>query len=162
MSVDQAVGADARRYPERPILGIAGVVLHDDRVLLIQRGREPMKGAWSLPGGALKLSEDIPGGVIREVQEETGLSVRPIELVEVFNLVSRDESGRVRYHYVVLDWLCTPAWLGAAMEAPALKAGSDALSAVWANLDALERFHLDPATLRVIQRSKERSAELGL
>ncbi len=115
-----------------------------------------MKGAWSLPGGALHLSERISEGVAREVREETGLIVRPIELVEVLDRISHDVSGRVLYHYVLLDWLCTT---GPGAE---LNAGSDAAEAVWADMDALQPFGLEAETLEVIRRAADRGKELSL
>ena len=150
----------SREYPDRPIVGVAGVVICGDSVLLVRRGKEPMMGSWSLPGGALKLSERVEEGVRREVCEETGVAVRPVELVEVLDRISRDESGRVRYHYVLLDWLCVPETAGGSLPRPV--AGSDAEAAVWAHSKALAPFALEAATLRVIERAASRARELCL
>ncbi len=98
-----------REYPERPIVGIAGVTVFRDQVLLVRRGREPLRGAWNLPGGGLEIGERVEDGIAREVREETGLGVRPLKLLEVVDRIDRDEFGRVRFHYVLLDWLCVPA-----------------------------------------------------
>ena len=86
----------SREYPERPIIGVGAVIIEEGRVLLIQRGQVPLKGEWSLPGGALELGETLEEGVCREVLEETGLSIEPTRLIEVFDRISRDAEGRVR------------------------------------------------------------------
>ena len=149
MSGDGAVTAeDDRRYPGRPIVGVAGAVVDDGRVLLIRRGQEPMKGAWTLPGGALEVGETILEGVAREVLEETGLAVRPLELLAMLDRIVRDESGTVEYHYVLLDWLCEVADADAKVEA---RAGSDALDARWISAEALAGMAgMDDATRRVV------------
>jgi len=120
-----------REYPAAPITGVGAVIIENDRVLLIERGHEPLKGEWSLPGGALELGETIAEGVIREVHEETGLTVEPIAVVEVFDRIVRDEPGRVRYHYVLIDFLCR-------VTGGSLACASDAASARWAALDELD------------------------
>jgi len=94
-----------REYPEVPLVGVGAVVVKDGRVLLVQRGREPLKGHWSLPGGMLELGEALTAGVVREVREETGLTVEVVELVELLDRIHR-EGERVRYHYVIADYLC--------------------------------------------------------
>jgi 8-oxo-dGTP diphosphatase len=120
-----------REYPEAPIAGVGAVILHEGRVLLIERGHEPLKGQWSLPGGALELGETLEDGIRREVLEETGLVVEPVALVEVFDRISRDAEGRVQYHYVLVDFLCR--W-----RAGTLACATDAASARWAALDRIE------------------------
>ncbi len=85
-------------------MGVAAVVLRDENILLIRRGREPLLGAWSLPGGALELGETTSEGIVREVFEETGVRARPIEIVVTLDRIVRDEDGRVRFHYVLVEW----------------------------------------------------------
>src|SRR3989337_337946 len=114
--------AGRREYPERPMVGVGGVVIRDTRVLLVQRASEPLAGQWSLPGGAVELGETLEEAVVRELKEETGLTVRVVKLVEAFERIIRDDSGRPRYHYVLLDYLCEPL-------AGAACAGSDAQGA---------------------------------
>ena len=80
-------------------------MIHDGRVLLIRRGKEPLRGRWVVPGGTLELGETLEAGVVREVLEETGVTVRPREVVTVFDRIERDATG-VRYHYVIVDYLC--------------------------------------------------------
>src|SRR4051794_37259991 len=113
------------------MVGVGAVVVRGDEVLLIQRGREPMMGAWSLPGGLLELGETTAEGVVREVMEETGVQVRPIAIVGTIDRIVRDESERVRFHYVVVDWLCVP--VEEALTEPV--GGDDATEAMWVGRD---------------------------
>ena len=139
--------AEARRYPTRPIVGVAGAVVADGKVLLIRRGSEPMRGTWSLPGGALETGETILEGVAREVLEETGLRVKPLELLAMLDRIVRDEHGAVEYHYVLLDWLCELAETTQIDEA---RAGSDALEIAWVSEEAMQAMtEMDDATRRV-------------
>src|SRR5271163_3761539 len=103
----------SREYPERPVVGVGGVVIENGRVLLIRRGGEPLKGQWSIPGGTLETGETLEEGTRREMLEETGLAVRVMELIEVFERIFNDEggsdpaaTGRPRYHFIILDYLC--------------------------------------------------------
>src|SRR5438552_13789207 len=97
-----------REYPVRPIVGVGAVVLDGDRVLLVKRAHEPLKGEWSLPGGAVEVGETLEAAVAREVREETCLEVEVGPLVEVVNRIVRDPGGRVEYHFVIVDYLCRP------------------------------------------------------
>ncbi len=105
-----------------PLVGVGGVVVHQNRVLLVQRGNEPLLGQWSIPGGLIDVGETLREAVIREVKEETGLDVEPIELIELLDRIHRQD-GRVRYHYVIADYLCRVAGgtLGAASDAAAAR-----------------------------------------
>jgi 8-oxo-dGTP diphosphatase len=120
-----------REYPEAPIVGVGAVVIDGTKVLLVRRGHEPLKGQWSLPGGALELGETLQQGIVREVQEETGLSVIPEGIVEVLDRISReDASGLVRHHYVLIDFVCRVA-------GGDLLAASDADDVRWVAFDQL-------------------------
>src|SRR4051812_27837253 len=115
----------SREYPERPFLGVGAVVLDDERrVLLVLRGGIPMKGEWSLPGGVLETGETMVEGMKREIYEETGLQVEPVRFAGVYDRILRDSSGRVQYHYVLVDHVCRA--LGGEM-----KAGSDVVDVKW-------------------------------
>src|ERR1700732_3227941 len=99
--------ASSREYPARPMVGVGGVIIDQGRALLIRRGREPLLGEWSIPGGMLELGETLEQGVARELLEETGLSVRVVELIEVFDRLyvesiagARGEKKGPRFHYV--------------------------------------------------------------
>jgi len=135
-----------RRYPERPVVGVGGIVLAQDQVLLVKRGAPPSQGLWSLPGGAVKAGERLQDACAREVAEETGIAVTVGPLVEVFERILRDPQGRVEYHYVLHDYLCT-----ASLEPP--MAGDDAADARWAPLSGLGQAQLTPDTQRVILKA---------
>ncbi len=139
-----------REYPERPIVGVAGAVLHGDAILLIQRGREPMRGTWSLPGGALELGETTADGVAREVWEETGIRVSPMSLIATLDRIVRDGAGTVHFHYLLVDWLCVP--LTPALSSPVC--GDDALDARWVPIAELPSYGLPETTLDVIERAR--------
>ena len=139
-----------REYPEAPILGVGVVVIDDGRVLLVRRGQEPLKGQWSLPGGVLELGETLQQGIVREVLEETGLTVVPECIVEVLDRITRDEtSGQIRYHYVLVDFLCRVA-------GGVLCFASDADDGRWvprSDLDEPGEYGLAAVTLRVVQKA---------
>lgn len=135
-----------RRYPEFPVVGVSGVVLAGDRVLLVKRGAEPHKGLWSLPGGAVETGEGLAVACAREVAEETGIAVEVGPLVEVVERVQKDERGRVEYHYVLLDYLCL-----AKPDQP--HAGDDAADARWVALGSLSGAGLTPDTLAVVSKA---------
>jgi 8-oxo-dGTP diphosphatase len=140
--------SDPREYPERPVVGVGGVVIADSRALLIKRGHPPLQGEWSIPGGTLEVGETLLEGVERELVEETGIRVRVVALIEVFERVFRDDDGRAKYHFVILDYLCE------AIDGEA-RAGSDVTDVAWASEDDLERFSLTPTATRVIRRAFE-------
>jgi ADP-ribose pyrophosphatase YjhB (NUDIX family) len=131
-----------RIYPSRPIVGVGGVVIEDGRALLIRRGAPPLQGEWSIPGGALKVGELLAEGVERELREETGLRVRVLGLLEVFDRIVRDDTGQPMYHFVILDYLCEKI-------SGEARAGSDALEVAWAAEDELGAFNLTEAATRV-------------
>ena len=151
MSVDDTGARVGREYPAAPLVGVAGVVVRGGDVLLIQRGREPMLGAWSLPGGLLEVGETIAEGVVREVFEETGVRVRPVEIVATLDRIVRDEAGRVRFHYVLVEWLCLPE----RHPSKELVCDDDAAAAIWAGSDEIysETYGLGEPTLGVIERA---------
>lgn len=134
----------AREYPEHPIIGVAAIVLRGDDVLLVQRGREPARGLWGLPGGMLELGETVAEGVRREVLEECGVEVEVGPLVGVFEPMQRDDDGLLRYHYVVLDYLAR--YVGGE-----LLAADDADDARWVALEGLERLPMLAETRAMIR-----------
>jgi 8-oxo-dGTP diphosphatase len=138
-----------REYPDAPIAGVGAVIVRNEAdghpsVLLIRRGHEPLKGEWSLPGGAVELGETLEEAIVREVLEETGLEIEVLAVVEAFDRISRDGEGRVRYHYVLVDFLCRAT-------GGALACATDATEARWAAPDELAG--LTPLTVQVIQKA---------
>jgi 8-oxo-dGTP diphosphatase len=142
----------AREYPDRPIVGVGAVIFDKDYVLLVKRGNAPMQGEWSLPGGALEIGETLENGVKREVFEETGLTVEPISIVEVFDRIVHDEAGRVQFHYVLVDYLCRVAGGSAAC-------ASDAVDLRWAARDDLDS--ITPFTREVVLKAWKILASAG-
>lgn len=133
------------------MVGVAAVVVCGAEVLLIRRGREPMLGAWSLPGGVLEVGETTAEGVAREVWEETGLKVRPVEMIATLDRIVRDDAGRVQFHYVLIEWMCVVSE-GQGTE---LVCGDDATAAVWARRSEIysETYGLTEPTLGVIEKA---------
>jgi ADP-ribose pyrophosphatase YjhB (NUDIX family) len=142
-----------REYPESPLVGVGAVIVddrHDDhRVLLIRRGQPPLLGEWSLPGGILECGETLREAAAREAREETGLVVETSEMLGVYERVIRDDEGRVRYHYVLIDFLCRPA-------GGDLKAGSDAADVRWFTRDELPALNLAYDTNDVVLKGLAR------
>ena len=136
----------SREYPQRPIVGVGGILLDGSRVLLVRRGAEPLRGQWSIPGGAVEVGEPLAEALAREVLEETGLQVRLLGMVEVLDRILRSADGRVQYHYVLIDYLCRP------LEGE-LRAGSDALEARWVERSDLDHYGLRPETKEVIEKA---------
>jgi 8-oxo-dGTP diphosphatase len=134
-----------RKFPDHPFVGVGGVVVRRGRVLLIRRGTEPLKGAWSIPGGLLELGEELAEGVRRELKEETGLEVEPLEVLTVFDRIFRD-GARVRYHYVIVDYACR--W-----KRGRLRPASDVLDARWVRRQDLPQYHLSEKAASVIQQA---------
>jgi 8-oxo-dGTP diphosphatase len=146
-----------REFPDKPIVGVGGVVIEDGRALLIRRGTEPLLGQWSIPGGTLELGETLSEGTARELQEETGLDVRVLEMIEVFERINfghgadetwetSEERRRPRFHFVIVDYLCerisgTPV------------AGGDVTDVAWAGEDELEKYQLTSTATRVIRKA---------
>jgi 8-oxo-dGTP diphosphatase len=114
----------SREFPTNPVVGVGAVIVQGGRVLLIRRGHAPLLGEWSLPGGVVECGETLREGIVREVCEETGLGVETGELLGVYERVVRSDDGRVRYHYVLIDFLC-------GVISGDLKAGSDAAAVRW-------------------------------
>ena len=141
-----------REFPLAPLVGVGAVVVDGGRVLVVRRGTEPLRGQWSLPGGLLELGESLTEGAIREVREETGLTVEPVELIELLDRIHR-EGERVRYHYVIADYLCRVAGgqLQAASDADAVRWVE---RAEWSSHSALQ---IDPITARVIEMGWQRA-----
>lgn len=138
-----------RSYPDRPWVGVGGIVFQDDRVLLVKRGKEPGLGKWSIPGGAVDLGETVKSALQREIEEETGLLVEVLDLVEIFERIIPDAQGKILYHYVLLDYWC-------GMKSGRLRAQSDAADAGFFSVFSLETMNLPRETAEVIRKAFEK------
>lgn len=145
--------ASSREFPDRPVVGVGGVIIDQGRALLIRRGCEPLLGEWSIPGGALELGESLEAGVARELFEETGVEVRVLELIEVFDRIYHGngasisvENTKPRFHYVIADYLCERV-------GGEPRAGSDVTDVVFAREEELPRFHLTETAMRVLKKA---------
>ncbi|MGI8989333.1 MAG: NUDIX hydrolase [Bryobacteraceae bacterium] len=138
--------SNTRRYPERPILGVGALILDRDRILLVERGRDPLKGFWSLPGGVLELGETLQQGIHREVLEETGLTVETLAVLEIFERIMRDPDGQPEYHYVLIDYVCR-------VTGGALIAGDDVSRAQWIERGDLQHYRITEGTVPVIEKA---------
>ena len=145
-----------REFPDRPVVGVGGVVILDGRALLIRRGSEPLKGQWSIPGGTLELGETLVEAVRRELREETALDVRVLELIEVFERIFPDADAnpssspavppRPQYHFVIVDYLCEAV-------AGSPRAGSDVTDVALVNEEGLPAYNLTPSATRVVRKA---------
>jgi mutator protein MutT len=133
---------------------VGAVLIHEGRVLLIRRGKQPLRGRWVVPGGTVELGETLEQALVREVEEETGLVVRPREVVAVFDRILR-EADRVDYHYVIVDYLCDYV-------AGEPRAGSDAEAVALVAPEDLPAYDLPEKALEVVQDGFSRAARKGL
>jgi len=136
---------DDRRYPKRPLIGVGAILLRRDRILMAQRGKEPLKGWWSLPGGALETGESLADAVRREVREETGLEIQPVGVLEIFERIMRDRNGVTEYHYVLIDYVCR-------VTGGALRPGDDVCAVEWVRRRDLPKLRITEGTLAVIEK----------
>jgi ADP-ribose pyrophosphatase YjhB (NUDIX family) len=140
------VSTDDRRYPRWPLVGVGALIFHRGRILMAQRGKEPLKGWWTLPGGALETGELLDSAVRREVLEETGLVVKPVRVFEIFERIIRDAAGVPEYHYVLVDYVCR-------VTGGEAHAGDDVARVEWMRPDELKGLQITEGTLAVIERA---------
>lgn len=143
-----------REYPETPLVGVGAIIIQGNQVALVKRGHAPLQGKWSIPGGVLEIGETLRKAAIREAFEETGLSIEPGELLGVFERVLPDEEGRMKYHYVLIDFLCRRV-------AGELLAGDDADEVRWFRRDELAALELARETEEVILKGFEKAQKSG-
>lgn len=139
-----------RDYPDRPIVGVGGVVVQHDRALLVRRATPPLLGQWSIPGGMLELGEKLREGVVREIEEETGLKVEPTEVLDVFDSIITDAEGKTQYHYVLVDYLCL-------VNGGEPRAASDVSEVRWATLEEVLGLGMREMTVGVIRKGLTRA-----
>jgi ADP-ribose pyrophosphatase YjhB (NUDIX family) len=137
----------SREYPDKPLVGVGAVIVRDGRVLLIRRGQAPLLGEWSLPGGVLECGETLREATVREAREETGLVVETVDMLGVYERIVPGDR-RVRYHYVLIDFLCRAV-------GGELRAGSDAAEVGWFTRAELPALKLASDTNEVVAKGLE-------
>jgi 8-oxo-dGTP diphosphatase len=147
------MASDRRMYPDRPYVGVGAVIVHEGRVVLVKRRFEPLAGKWSIPGGAVEVGETLEACVAREMLEETGFVVEVGPVVEVLDRITRDDSSRVLYHFVLVDYLCWP--IGGE-----LRAGTDVAEAVLVDAGDLDQYQLTDKARAVIERALELARDM--
>lgn len=139
-----------REYPQLPIIGVGAVITREGNILLIKRGNEPGAGQWSLPGGIVELGESLEDAVRREVYEECGIKVEIENLVGIVERVIRDDEGKIKYHYIIIDY--TARYLKGA-----LRPGSDVTDVRWFPLDKLDKCDLTEGLKEFLKRLDPKS-----
>jgi 8-oxo-dGTP diphosphatase len=138
-----------RSYPQAPVCAVGAIVFRGDSVLLIQRGKPPAQGKWSLPGGAVRLGETLGDAVIRELREEVEMDVKPLGVGKVIDRIYMDSEGKIAYHYVIIDYVCEA-------EAGQPRAGSDANEAGFFQIGKLDELDMTEGTAEVIREVQRR------
>jgi ADP-ribose pyrophosphatase YjhB (NUDIX family) len=153
MNIKTETGAIRREYPDRPIVGVGGVVVQNGRVVLVRRAKAPRAGEWSIPGGMLELGETLRAGVAREIEEETGLQVKSETVLDVFDSIVTDADGKTQYHYVLVDYLCSVA-------GGELRAASDVSAVRWATLEEALSLVKREMTVGVIRKGLDEARQI--
>ena len=143
-----------RFYPDQPVVGIGAVIINQGKIALIKRGNEPSKGKWTIPGGLVELGESLEAAVIRETKEEVCLDVENPCLIGVVDNVDLDEQGKVKYHYVIIDYLVH-------VKAGAIKAASDAAELRWVPFDEVETYNLTASFRLFFRQNRERLEKIS-
>lgn len=143
-----------RLYPNRPIVGVGAVIICNGKILLEKRKSEPGKDKWTIPGGLVELGESAEQTVVREVKEETSLEVEEPELIDVVNSVTLDENGRIKYHFVIVDYFVE-------LKSGTLKAEDDAAELRWITFDRVESYSLTKSFREFFQRNRQMLKKLN-
>jgi ADP-ribose pyrophosphatase YjhB (NUDIX family) len=144
-----------RQYPDRPIMAVGAIVVKSGRVLLARRGKEPSYGLWSVPGGAVRLGEGLKAAAAREIREECGIEIELTDVIEVIERLHRDGDGRIRYHYVIVDYLAR--WV-----AGDIQPSDEVLEARWVAPEEFPGYQMTPGTADVIQRMLAAGRRAGI
>lgn len=144
----------SREYPAHPRVGVGAVILHEGRVLLVRRGGQPSAGRWSLPGGLVELGETTEEAIRREILEECGVGIRVAGIAGVIDRIVRDADGRVRYHYVLVDFLAYP-------ETDRVTAGSDAAECRWVEVDRVDEMDVTDGLRDMVRRAMALAETMG-
>jgi mutator protein MutT len=142
-----------RLYPNQPIIGVGAIIICDGKILLEKRKGDPGKGKWSIPGGLVELGETTTEAIIREVKEETGLDVTEPKLIDVVDNIVRDENGKVKWHFVIIDYFVK-------IKGGELRAGDDAEELRWVPLSDVEKYDLTRTFRNFLQRNRSQLEKL--
>ena len=138
-----------RLYPDQPVVGVGAVIINNGKIALIKRGNEPARGKWTIPGGLVELAETPEQAVVRETKEETGLDVENPILLDVVTNVDYDEQGKVKYHYVIIDYLVH-------VTAGNAQASSDAVELRWVLFEEVEPYELTASFRLFFKHNREK------
>ncbi|MCL7392033.1 MAG: NUDIX hydrolase [Thaumarchaeota archaeon] len=138
-----------KEYPKIPVVAVGALILQDHNILLVKRVNEPGKGKWSIPGGTVELGESLKDAVVREVYEETGLVVEVLELLDIIEVIRKDDAGNIAFHYVILDYLARPVGGN-------LRAASDASDVLWASVDEAMNMEITESLRTMLRKLKEK------
>jgi 8-oxo-dGTP diphosphatase len=138
-----------RMYPDQPIVGVGAAIIKDNKIALIKRGNEPSRGKWTIPGGLVELGESLEHAVIRETKEEVCLDVENPCLIDVVDNVDLDERGKVKYHYVIIDYLVQ-------VKKGSIQAASDAAELRWVTFDEVEGYNLTASFRFFFKNNREK------
>jgi mutator protein MutT len=137
-----------REYHDHPLVGVGVLIIENGKILLVKRGNEPNKGLWSIPGGLIKLGESPEEAAIRELKEETGLNAIIEKLLGVFNIIIKDNNGRIKYHYIIIDYI-------GKLISGELKPGDDVLDAKWFDISELKNIQISPTVIKALEKIKK-------
>ena len=143
-----------RLYPDQPVVGIGAVIIKEGKIALIKRSNEPSKGKWTIPGGLVELGENLEAAVMRETKEETCLDIKNPSLIDVVDNVDLDEQGKIRYHYVIIDYLVH-------VRSGNIQAASDAAELLWVPLDEVENYNLTASFRLFFRNNREKLSMLS-
>lgn len=132
-------------YPNRPLVAVGAVVFKEDKVLLVLRGKPPAENRWSIPGGSVKLGETLQEAAEREIMEETGLTIQAGDPVYTFDVIKRDQKGKILFHYVIVD-------LEADYVSGELRPGDDATDVCWASPRDVKTLKVSAATHKLLKQ----------
>jgi len=138
-----------KEYPKMPVVAVGALILQDHNILLVRRTNEPGKGKWSIPGGTVELGELLKDAVVREVYEETGLVVEVLDLLDIIEVIRKDDTGNIVFHYVILDYLAKPV-------GGTLRAASDASDVVWVSVDEAMSMEITESLRAMLRKLKEK------
>jgi len=144
-----------KEYPEHPMVGVGAIIVQDGKILIVRRSSEPGKGKWSVPGGLVELGETVEQAVVREVREECGLDVEVDRLIDVVDSMTFDRNGRLKYHFIILDFFVK-------IKGGKLRPGDDAKEAMWVSLEEVENYDLTKTFRDFLKRNMEKLRNYSL